>query len=341
MSNIQAGLPQPEELPVVTFLLLAYNQEKYIEEAVEGALSQTYSPMEIIVSDDCSTDGTYELAQKVIKTYSGINSVSVRRSERNLGIGNHLNELLSLANGELIVIGAGDDVSLPDRVDELVACWIASGKRYDSIWSSVWLIDESGRQVGMQGSAVSTDSIENQIMSFVPSVLGCAHATTKRLYEKFGQLNDDIVYEDRALAFRSLISGGHGCVDKSLVKYRVHSDSISHQFRIQSRKSRSTERLEKHRLHLKRLEAVLNQYCLDLERCANNSSLSCSLVQLGALVFNKKKEIHAEILLCSSEISDRLKGSRIVFLEHSKNFRDRLRCILMLINPVLPFSLRR
>lgn len=341
MSEIRAELPPIEERPLVTFLLLAYNQEKYIEEAVEGALSQTYFPLEIIVSDDYSTDRTYEIAQNVIKTYSGPHTVSLRRSEKNLGIGKHLNELFSLANGELIVLGAGDDVSLPERVDELVVCWIASGKRYDSLWSSVWLIDETGHKIGMQGSAVSNDSIEDQILRFVPSVLGCAHAVTKRLYDRFGRLNDEVVYEDRALAFRSLISGGHGCVKKPLVKYRVHSDSISHQFRAQSRRSRSTDRLEKHRLHLKRLEAVLNQYCLDLESCITNASFSCSVDQISASVVKKKKQIHAEILLSSTKISDRLKGSRLVFGDYSKSFRDRLKCILMLINPVLPFSIRR
>ncbi|MEO5658257.1 MAG: glycosyltransferase, partial [Polaromonas sp.] len=47
--------------PLVTFVLFAYNQKKFIAEAVNGALSQTYSPLQIILSDDASTDGTYEV----------------------------------------------------------------------------------------------------------------------------------------------------------------------------------------------------------------------------------------------------------------------------------------
>ena len=49
------------ERPLVTFALFAYNQEKYIREAVEGAFSQTYQRMEIILSDDCSTDSTFDI----------------------------------------------------------------------------------------------------------------------------------------------------------------------------------------------------------------------------------------------------------------------------------------
>ena len=47
--------PTPDR-PLVTFALFAYNQEQYIREAVEGAFSQTYEPLEIILSDDCSSD---------------------------------------------------------------------------------------------------------------------------------------------------------------------------------------------------------------------------------------------------------------------------------------------
>lgn len=51
--------PTALDHPLVTFALLAYSQEKYIREAVEGAFAQTYEPLEIILSDDCSSDRTY------------------------------------------------------------------------------------------------------------------------------------------------------------------------------------------------------------------------------------------------------------------------------------------
>ena len=51
--------------PLVTFALFAYNQEQHIREAVDGAFSQTYEPLEIILSDDCSTDRTFEIMQEI------------------------------------------------------------------------------------------------------------------------------------------------------------------------------------------------------------------------------------------------------------------------------------
>ena len=50
------SIDSASDRPLVTFALFAYNQEKYIREAVEGAFAQTYAPLEIILSDDCSTD---------------------------------------------------------------------------------------------------------------------------------------------------------------------------------------------------------------------------------------------------------------------------------------------
>ena len=69
-----------DEQLFVTFVLFAYNQEKYIREAVEGALSQTYGAMEIILSDDRSTDRTFEIMEEVVAEYTGIHEVILRKN---------------------------------------------------------------------------------------------------------------------------------------------------------------------------------------------------------------------------------------------------------------------
>ena len=63
------------ERPLICFGLLAYNQEPFIREAVEGALAQTYAPLEIILSDDCSTDRTFEIMQETVAAYRGPHKV--------------------------------------------------------------------------------------------------------------------------------------------------------------------------------------------------------------------------------------------------------------------------
>lgn len=119
-------LPPLEERPLVTFALFAYNQEKYIREAVEGAFAQTYEPLEIILSDDCSSDRTYQIMLEMAEAYRGPHRVVVRQSPKNRRLLGHINDVAALAQGGIIVMAAGDDISLPERTAEHVAiylCW--------------------------------------------------------------------------------------------------------------------------------------------------------------------------------------------------------------------------
>src|SRR5215470_18905066 len=99
--------------PLVTFYVMAYNQARFIREAVEGALAQTYSPLEIVLSDDCSWDGTFEVMRDAVKGYSGPHTVILNRNPRNLGLSEHVNRIIELARGDLIIAADGDDVSSP------------------------------------------------------------------------------------------------------------------------------------------------------------------------------------------------------------------------------------
>ena len=81
--------PNPMDLPsrpLVTLALMAYNQEQMIEGAVGGALAQTYSPLEILISDDCSTDRAFECAAAAVDDYEGPHQLRLNRNPHNLGL---------------------------------------------------------------------------------------------------------------------------------------------------------------------------------------------------------------------------------------------------------------
>lgn len=132
--------------PLVTFALFAYNQEQYIREAVAGAFAQSYEPLEIILSDDCSTDRTFEIMQEMAAAYSGPHNVLVRRNPINTGTVDHFLGVAKLARGELLVVAAGDDVSSADRTSELAAAWRAT--RAAALFSGCWDIEDDGSVVG-------------------------------------------------------------------------------------------------------------------------------------------------------------------------------------------------
>src|SRR4051794_24230884 len=103
--------------PLVTFVVTTYQQEQFIEEALQSGLDQTYQPLEILVLDDASADRTAELAQKMIDRYRGPHAVRLIRNRENKGLHYQVNHFMREVRGGLIVANAGDDVSLPHRVE--------------------------------------------------------------------------------------------------------------------------------------------------------------------------------------------------------------------------------
>ena len=81
MSVLTHCLTPTPERPLVTFALFSYNQEQFIRQAVESAFAQTYSPLEIILSDDFSSDGTFEIMQEMVAAYSGPHRVVLNQND--------------------------------------------------------------------------------------------------------------------------------------------------------------------------------------------------------------------------------------------------------------------
>jgi glycosyltransferase involved in cell wall biosynthesis len=72
--------------PLISFILIACNQKRFIREAVEGTFSQTYSPLEIVLSDDCSRDRTFEIMKELTASYQGPHKIILNRNENKPGI---------------------------------------------------------------------------------------------------------------------------------------------------------------------------------------------------------------------------------------------------------------
>lgn len=103
----------------VSYCILTYNQEEYIEQTLNAAVNQTYSPMEIIVSDDGSTDRTFEIIRQFAKKYKGPNQIVINQNSPNLGLREHYNKVLyELSHGDIVILADGDDVSVENRVEE-------------------------------------------------------------------------------------------------------------------------------------------------------------------------------------------------------------------------------
>ncbi len=118
-----------------------YNAERYLEEALESLLNQTFEDFELIISDNASTDGTAEICHEFANRDKRIRYV---RNPRNLGAARNYNRVFELATGRYFKWAAGDDVCAPeflrkciqvlDRYQDVVLCY-----------AKTKLLDEQGR----------------------------------------------------------------------------------------------------------------------------------------------------------------------------------------------------
>ncbi len=102
--------------PTVSVLTTAYNREAYIAEAIESVLASTFQDFELIVVDDCSKDGTLEIARQ----YSSDPRVRVYANDQNLGDYPNRNRAAALAQGKYLKYLDSDDVLYPHGLGIMV-----------------------------------------------------------------------------------------------------------------------------------------------------------------------------------------------------------------------------
>ena len=125
---------------LVSVLMPAYNHERYVAAAVESVLSQTYPEWELIVIDDASQDGTWEVLQSFEDE-----RLRLYRHDSNQGAHATLNEALGMARGEFVAIINSDDVFAPARI---AACLeTLHDTDADLVGSDIVLIDAAGEPV--------------------------------------------------------------------------------------------------------------------------------------------------------------------------------------------------
>ncbi|EOA8958024.1 glycosyltransferase family 2 protein [Vibrio harveyi] len=203
---------------LVSVILPLYNAEKYIAEAVKSVLEQSYENLELIVIDDGSTDNSKKIMDSFVDTR--IRFIS----RENKGLISTLNELIGLARGDIIARMDADDICLPNRIKEQLDI-LETG--IDIVGSDAIIIDEDGKEKGLLAYPHSYEDI----ISHIPFNSPMIHPSVIGKKKVFSQLYDSeyIHAEDYGLWVKSIFSEGYKVENlaKPLIKYRVHSSSIS------------------------------------------------------------------------------------------------------------------
>ena len=110
-----------DNLPLVSVPVVTYNSSKYVLETLESIKAQTYQNIELIVSDDSSTDDTVEICRKwIVENSNRFVRTELITSPTNTGISANLNRAEAACRGEWVKGIAGDDALCPNCVEELI-----------------------------------------------------------------------------------------------------------------------------------------------------------------------------------------------------------------------------
>ena len=204
----------------ISVIMSAYNSEKYINEAIDSILSQTFTDFELLIRDDGSVDDTLSILE-------GYNDNRIKiLSGKNLGVSESRNECIKIAKGKYIAIMDADDISFPGRfekqydfMEKNLNCAVV-GSYYDAV-------DENGKFVELNKVPYKDESPKRY--GIIINNMG--HSTmmirTNILKKINGYRKEFNLAEDRDLLYRLSNYGDLNNIQESLLKYRVHSNSIT------------------------------------------------------------------------------------------------------------------
>lgn len=152
--------------PVISVLLPSYNNKQYLADAIESVINQTEKGWELIISDDASTDGSFELAQTYTKKDKRI---KVFKNETNLGNPKNRNMLLGYAHPEarFVAILDSDDTMLPERL-EMQKRFLEKHPSIGLVGSAIYIIDEHDNIRGIRRYPADHKDIKKDLLIFDP-----------------------------------------------------------------------------------------------------------------------------------------------------------------------------
>lgn len=203
---------------LVSVIMPLYNAEKYVSEAIESILSQTYENIELIIVDDCSRDSSPDIANKFADRDTRIRFF---RNEKNIGVAKTRNRAIHEARGEYVACLDNDDVAMPDRIAEQVN-FLKTHPDYGLVASDVEIIDENSRPIAMRYYP-HTDQEIRQTMLRVNPVANPACLFRRAVFEELGDCYDESAcpVEDYEFVLRVARKHKIANFDRILTKYRI------------------------------------------------------------------------------------------------------------------------
>ncbi|HSC74752.1 MAG TPA: glycosyltransferase family 2 protein [Pseudomonadales bacterium] len=208
--------------PLVSIVITTYNGGKYLAEQLDSIVGQTYRQLEIIISDDASSDDTLAIAQRYAAQDARI---VLLRHDSNVGLHANLDAALARASGEYIAISDQDDIWRSDKIEKQLS--LLNGAV--GVYSDSALIDATGNSLGFTlfqslNIKASANISRTVPLFFKNCVSGHALLFHRALLSMVLPFSDDFIF-DHQLALAASCFGGLRFCDEPLVYHRIHGEN--------------------------------------------------------------------------------------------------------------------
>ena len=209
----------------VDILLATYNGEKYLKEQIESLLDQTYTNIQIIISDDCSTDGTRD----ILKSYENNEKIKVYYQENNLGYVKNFEFLLKKVESDLYMLCDQDDFWKKEKVEKIVDK--LQKENLDLVFGDLEVVDEnlnllypSYNKYMHLAHKIDKYHKDYRLQYLYNCMTGCTMMSKKKFLDKILPLptNSKYMIHDYWIGLIVSLNGKVGYLDKPYILYRQH-----------------------------------------------------------------------------------------------------------------------
>ncbi|GEO10995.1 glycosyltransferase family 2 protein [Segetibacter aerophilus] len=210
--------------PAISIILPVYNAAKYVGEAINSLLEQTFQDFELLIIND----GSYDSSEEVVLSFID-SRITYVKNENNQGLVDTLNRGIELARGKYIVRMDADDICVPLRLEKQFT-WLEKNLSTSVVSCHISFIDESGKVTGDWEEDVNTVSCREikQKMAWAnciahPTVMFRADLIKSYRYNQNQKNTEDYDLWLRLIADGAVIEK----IPEKLLLYRVHEASIT------------------------------------------------------------------------------------------------------------------
>lgn len=226
-----------KKFPLVSILIPVFNREKIIEETVECCINQSYSNVEIVICDNKSTDGTWEIVQGLARLD---NRIRIFQNESNMGPVENWRRCISEARGEYAKILWSDDTISQNYIEETVKLFAdevafvltsyevfekdivhfkkdykEKGIDVREYLEDILLHNKNSYPVSPADGIFRLKDVKDSLLLDIPNQFGLK-------FSKFGAGNDLLIFCLTALNYKMVM-----LTDRGLARFRSHSGSLT------------------------------------------------------------------------------------------------------------------